>query len=126
MSAAQSGRAIEMMNQGLIWLADNLRVSYGDAMLKLAQMVMQASHVYQLSVFRQKVAPVPPALRWSLKWPRWHAPTAEDRERDARTLGLLVEAGQLSRLSAVKSIADVYDIPSVQGEMALIAEERGK
>ena len=29
LTAAQSGRALEMMNQGLIWLADNLRVSYG-------------------------------------------------------------------------------------------------
>ena len=43
LSAAQSGRAIEMMNQGLVWLADNLRVSYGDAVLKLARMV--ASHL---------------------------------------------------------------------------------
>ena len=38
LSAAQSGRAMEMMNQGLVWLADNLRVSYGDAVLKLARM----------------------------------------------------------------------------------------
>ena len=30
LSAAQSGRALELMNQGLMWLADNLRVSYGE------------------------------------------------------------------------------------------------
>ena len=29
-SAAQSGRALELMNQGLIWLSDNLRISYGE------------------------------------------------------------------------------------------------
>ena len=36
-AAAQSGRALELMNQGLIWLADNLRVSYGRGLLQLAQ-----------------------------------------------------------------------------------------
>ncbi|WP_374297210.1 phage portal protein [Sphingomonas sp.] len=124
LSAAQSGRALEMMNQGLIWLADNLRVSYGDAMLRLAQMVVRASNVYPLRVFGRPVAAIAPSLRWSLKWPRWHAPSAEDRERDARTLSMLVEGGQLSSVTALKSIADVYDIPDVEAEMALIARER--
>jgi hypothetical protein len=124
LSAAQSGRALEMMNQGLIWLADNLRVSYGNAMLDLAGMVVRASNVYQLQVFRRPVAAIPVTLRWSLKWPRWHPPTAEDRERDARTLSTLAAAGQLSTVTAIKSIADVYDIPDVDTEMALIARER--
>jgi len=124
LSAAQSGRALEMMNQGLIWLADNLRVSYGDAMLGLARMVVRASNVYQLTLCQRPVAPISPSLRWSLKWPRWHALSAEDRERDARTLSTLVQAGQLSTLTAVKSIADAYDIPDVDAEMALIARER--
>ena len=31
------GRALELMNQGLIWLADNLRISYGEgALVQLA------------------------------------------------------------------------------------------
>lgn len=32
-SAAQSGRAMELMNQSLIWLADKLRISYGEGAL---------------------------------------------------------------------------------------------
>ena len=123
LSAAQSGRALEMMNQGLIWLADNLRVSYGDALLRLARMVARASNRYDLTVFGEPVAPISPATRWTLKWPRWHAPTAEDRERDARTLGMLREAGQISRMTALKSIADVYDIPDVDAELQRIGEE---
>ena len=31
LTAAQSGRALELLNQGLVWLADNLRTSYGEA-----------------------------------------------------------------------------------------------
>ena len=123
LSAAQSGRALEMMNQGLIWLADNLRVSYGGALLRLARMVARASAIYPLRVYGAEIAPISPAVRWMLKWPRWHAPGSEDRERDARTLATLAASGQISRLTAVKSIADVYDIPDVSAEMARIAAQ---
>ena len=42
LTAAQSGRALELMNQGLIWLADNLRISYGEgALLSIATMIMR-------------------------------------------------------------------------------------
>ena len=52
LTTAQSGRALELMNQGLIWLADNLRVSYGEgALLQLARMVVRASNIYRLKVF---------------------------------------------------------------------------
>ena len=123
LSGAQSGRALEMMNQGLIWLADNLRVSYGDALLRLAGMVVRASAVFPLTVMGAAVAPLSPELRWTLKWPRWHMPGAEDRERDARTLGTLAAAGQISRLTAVKNIADVYEIQDVAAEIQRIDEE---
>jgi hypothetical protein len=120
LSAAQSGRAIEMMNQGLVWLADNLRVSYGDALLKLARMVAKASRLYPLKVFGETTDPIPPGLRPSLIWPRWYAPSSEDRARDATTLRTLAEAGHISTETAVKTIADVYDIEDVHAELARI------
>lgn len=121
LSAAQSGRAIEMMNQGLVWLADNLRVSYGDALLKLARMVVAASHLYPLRILGQPIEPIPPTVRLGLIWPRWYAPTSEDRGRDAQTLRTLAEAGLISQETAVKTIADVYDIEDVPAELARIA-----
>lgn len=123
LSAAQSGRAMEMMNQGLLWLADNLRVSYGDGLLRLARMVARASARLPLKALGREVAPIAADTRWALKWPRWNMPAAEDRERDARTLATLQASGQISRLTAVKSIADVYDIADVEAEMTRIAEE---
>lgn len=124
LSAAQSGRAMEMMNQGLVWLADNLRVSYGDALLKLARMVVMASNLYRLRINGAAVAPIDPAIRLGLKWPRWYAPGAEDRARDAQTLRTLIASGHISRETAVKSIADVYDIEDVHSEIARIDAER--
>ncbi len=121
-AAAQSGRALELMNQGLIWLADKLRVSYGEgAILQLARMMLRASQVYRLTALGQEIGRLDPAARLSLKWPRWYAPSAEDRERDARTLVSLTAPGLLSRQTAVQSLADTYDIEDVPAELARIA-----
>jgi len=52
-----------------------------------------------------------------------YAPTAEDRNLDAQTLVALASAGQISRLTAVKAIADVYDIADVGAEIKQIDNE---
>ena len=124
LSGAQSGRALELMNQGLIWLADNLRVSYGTGLLELARMVIRASNRYALRTHGERIPPLDVSARIGLKWPRWYAPTAEDRLRDAQTLRVLMANGSISRESALKSIADVYDIEDVPAELARIAAER--
>jgi hypothetical protein len=125
LTAAQSGRALELMNQGLVWVADNLRVSYGEgALLSLARMVLRASQVYQLRIMGQDIAALDPVARLSLKWPRWYPTTADDRQKDALTLSALASAGQISRESAVQAIADTYDIEDVPAELVRIAADR--
>jgi hypothetical protein len=125
LSGAASGKALELMSQGLVWLADNLRVSYGEgALMALARMILRASGKFGLRVMGREVGPLDPLARISLIWPRWFAQTAQDREADARTLTTLVQAGQLSRETALKAIADSYDIEDVGAEMARIGAER--
>jgi hypothetical protein len=124
LSAAQSGRALELLNQGLIWLADNLRISYGEgALLQLGRMILCAARTYPLTIMGQPAPTLDPAVRLSLKWPRWYAPTADDRQKDALTLSTLAAAGQISRETAVKSIADTYDIADVADEIARIKSD---
>ncbi|MDR3656874.1 MAG: phage portal protein [Mycobacterium sp.] len=124
LSAAQSGRALELMNQGLVWLADNLRVSYGAGLLELARMVIRASTRYTLRTHEEPIPPLDVSARVGLKWPRWYPPTAEDRLRDAQTLRVLASGGTISRETALKSIAEVYDIEDAPAELARIAAER--
>ena len=124
LSAAQSGRALEMMNQGLVWLADNLRVSYGAGLLELARMVIRASNRYALRTHEERIPPLDVSARLGLKWPRWYPPTAEDRLRDAQTLRVLAASGTISRETALKCIANVYDIEDAPAELARIAAER--
>jgi hypothetical protein len=124
MSAAQSGRALELMNQGLVWLADSLRVSYGDGLLRLVRMIVRASNVYVLRVTGAEIAPIDAGARIGLVWPCWYPPSATDRQADAVTLKTLGEAGDISRETAVRSIAETYGIDDVGAEIARIDAER--
>lgn len=124
LTAAQSGRALELMNQGLLWLADNLRITYGEtALVSLARMILRAAQVYQLRVMGDDIELPDPSVQLSLKWPRWYPPSADDRQKDASTISTLTSAGHLSRETAVKAIADTYDIEDVPAELARIATE---
>jgi hypothetical protein len=110
-AAAQSGRALELLNQGLIWLADNLRTSYGEVgLLQLARLILRASQMYTLVVFDEEIGPLDTGARLSLKWPRWYPSTADDRQKDVQSLMSLVAAGCISKATAVKAIAACYDM----------------
>jgi hypothetical protein len=86
-------------------------------------MILRAAQTYPLTVMGKSTPTLDPATRLSLKWPRWYAPTADDRQKDALTLSSLAAAGQISRETAVKSIADTYDIADVADELARIASD---
>jgi hypothetical protein len=125
LTAAQSGRALEMLNQGLIWLADNLRVSYGEgALVALMRMVLRAAQVYRLQILGDELYRPDPDIRLTLKWPRWYPLTAEDRLRDAQTLATLISNGTISRETALKAVADSYDLEDIAAELTRIATDR--
>lgn len=124
MSAAQSGRAMELMNQALIWLADRLRISYGEgALLQLVKLIALASRKYKLKVDGQMVAPIA-EQPVTLNWPAWYAPTYSDRQAMAITLQTHTAAGHMSRETAVKAIAEDYDVEDVKAEIAQIDKEK--
>lgn len=127
LTAAQSGRALEMLNQGLLWLADNLRVTYGEgALLALLRMVVRASQKYPLIIGGTRVGPLDIGASLSLRWPDWYPPSSEDRQRDAQTLSTLAAAGHLSRETALKTLAPTYDIEDIPGELDRIAADLGR
>ncbi len=120
-SAAQSGRAMELMNQALIWLADKLRISYGEgALLSLLRKIVLASAKYPLKVSGEEIDALSAKAKLSLRWPAWYAPTYADKQTQAETLTTLRTGGLLSRETAVKSLADGYDIEDPQDELRKI------
>jgi hypothetical protein len=127
LSAAQSGRAMELLNQALIWLSDKLRISYGEyGLKKLLQMIVRASA--KMALVDSEGQPIPRMSpgRIALKWPPWYAPTSQDRSSDANTLRTLTDAGLMSAETAVGTLAPVYDVEDVPSELARITAEQAE
>ena len=124
-AAAQSGRALELMNQGLIWLADNLRISYGtNGILPLLRMILRAAERYPITVLGRPAPKAPVDTRLTLDWPNWYPPSAADQLAAAQSLSTLATAGQISRETAVRSISDAYGVTDVAAELERIAKDR--
>lgn len=126
-AVAQSGRAMEMLNQPLVWLADRLRISYGEkALVNLLNMVVKASNKMPLFLDGKSLGKLNQNEKITLRWPDWYPPTADDKQRDAVTLKTLKDAGLMSRETAVKTIAADYDVEDVQAELQAIEKEESE
>jgi len=124
-SVAQSGRAMEMMNQALIMLADRLRISYAEgALLNLLTMVIRASHKFQLVISDKKIQALNKSASISLRWPAWYPPTSQDQLTTAQALKEHTEAGHMSHETATRVIAADYDIEDVDGERKKIEKQK--
>ena len=112
LGTSQSGRAIELMYQGLIWLADRLRISYGECgLLSLMRMVCAASAKLRggLRIGSQDYANLDPA-GLSLAWPSWFPVSFADRQAQASTVATLVDSGVIDRATAFDIVAPLYDL----------------
>lgn len=126
LSAAQSGRAMELMMQSLIWLADKLRISYGEgALLELLNMMVKARKAFPNMVMKDgtKVPEFSTDKPITLRWPAWFAPTQLDKESQSTTLVALRGGGLISQKTAVEAIAPSYDIEDPADELKLIASD---
>lgn len=124
-SAAQSGRALELLYQALIWLADRLRISYGEhGLLALLRLIVKASQTRPLRVGSDPNVTLPADLGLSLKWPPYIEPSEQDQLVTAQGLLALIEAGVISRRTAMQHVAGPLDIDDIAAERARIAGER--
>jgi hypothetical protein len=118
-SSAQSGRALEMLNHGLICLADSLRTTYGEVgLLNLARLIVRASQAYKIKVLNHEIPPMDPGAFLSLKWPLWYPTTADDRQKDVQSVISLIKSGCIDRETALRAIATYYDIEHLPAPVA--------
>lgn len=125
LSAAQSGRALELLHQSLIWLADRLRVTYGEgALLKIYRMIVAGSQKFPLTIDGDGLGKLSTNKKLALRWPAWFPATAQDRNTLATALSTLIKVGALSRITAIKTIAADFDIEDADAEKLLADAER--
>ena len=127
LASAQSGRAMELMKQPLIWLTSRLRMSYGDGgVMPLLRLVCLASSKIKGGVFcgeKKQTALDPSSL--TLVWPPFFHPTYADKQAEATAVTTLVKGGVMSRRKAVQTIGESYDLADLDSELAEIARDDG-
>lgn len=117
-SAGQSGRAMEMMCQPLIWLADRLRHAYGEGgLLPLYRMVCRFSAALDggLRLGGVLVRDLDPG-GLSLHWPPWFAPSEPELLSLAQGLVAAWRGGILSRETAARLYANATGNPDPVAE----------
>ena len=114
LTTGQSGRAIELMCQGLLWLADRLRISYGECgLLSLLRMVCAASSRVAggLLIGGTAYEALDPS-GLVLAWPSWFPASFADRQAQAATVATLVQSGVIDCGIGFEIIAPLYDLSS--------------
>ncbi|CAI9121037.1 phage portal protein [Brytella acorum] len=118
LSAGQSGRALEMMSQPLIWLADRLRHSYGEGgLIPIYRMACRFSSVLEDGLYLggEMVRSMDPN-GLALHWPPWFAPGEMELLSLAQGLVAAWRGGILSRETAVRLYATATGNPDPSGE----------
>lgn len=126
LSAAQSGRAIEVMNAALYHLADDLRLTYGRGLLNLLAMIVKASNTVPLTVAGKAVDPIPADTVLNLRWPEYVVRDAEDKQAQATQIEILVRTGVISRETATAVIANDFSIHDLPAELARIKADQAE
>lgn len=127
MTAAQSGRAMELLNQSLVWLAGKLRTSYGEgALLQLLQMTVSASRIVKGGLLIDGKPTVLSDEGLWLKWPDWYPPTADDRKAEMDAFAQGLTHGVISRETAVQTSMAFYDMQDLQSELARIKTDQAE
>lgn len=123
-SGAQSGRALEMLHQSLIWLADKLRTSYGErGLLPLIKMIVAARRKMPIQLLDQAMPELPATLRLKLTWPPWFHLTEHDKGEQSNRIGVLYDKGLISQEQAVIDLAEINGVADPQAELKKIAAD---
>ena len=123
-SAAQSGRAMELMCLGLTWLVGRLRRSYGDcgliSVIKLIALITQKFP--DLQIAGHTYGPLQ-AKNISLVWPAWFEPTFGDMQTIANAVQSAKSSGVVSMETAVRMMKPATHVQHVAEEIKKILND---
>jgi hypothetical protein len=128
-NAAQSGKAMQAMNQALIWLADKLRISYGESgFVDLLNMIVDISNLpgKGIDIGNGYLQNLDKQEKISLRWPAWYPDTPGDKVQSANALKTLADGGFISTETGTKVIADDYQIVDISKEITQIEADQAK
>ena len=124
-TAAQSGRAMELMHQALIWLVGRLKLSYGEqGLLALLRMVCAASQKVEAGLtIGEKTGIKLNPTGLELRWPAFFPPTNADLLQTAQALVTAVDGSILSQETAIQQMSGLTDVDDAAEELARVQKE---
>ncbi|GAB6968562.1 hypothetical protein JCM25156A_26000 [Komagataeibacter kakiaceti JCM 25156] len=125
LAAPTSGRAMEMLYQPLLWLADRMRLSYGEyGLLALYRMVCRFSQAIHggLRIGGVEYADLD-SSGLALQWPPYFPGTEAELAQLAQGLNTAVQGGFVSRQTACAIFAARAGAPSPHAEWARISAD---
>lgn len=127
---AQSGRALEILTQALVWLVEELRVPYGlRGFLPLVRMMLRALVDGAIVVPGVDLGNVDPEMPLRLYWPEWYRPTGQDLMNHMQALvaaagGSPAHPKQIIPVeTAAREAAMVLNVPDPNETVAALLQE---
>lgn len=127
MHTTQSGVAVKSQNQSLIWVADKLRVTYGEFGVRSIINILRKLNDHYPIYSGDDLLPVgslSSECGISLIWNDWYSSTPDDRSKDANTYKTLKDAGLISQKTALSNLSAEYEIDNIDDEIERIKEEK--
>lgn len=125
-NVSQSAAAMKALNQALIWLTDNLRVSYGAGLLDVLKIIAKITSKpgFGILVKEKIITNISTKEAVTLSWPSWYPHTPTDKVQNANSLKILSDIDMISKETGTASIANDYDIHELEKEKANIQADR--
>ena len=124
LSVAQSGKAMEMMIEDLIWLTDKLRISYGEiGLVKLICMSLKIINKTKVKVSGKYLPDVKEDEIITLVWSSWFSATPDDVQKLSVGNSNLYNNGLLSKKTIVDNLSPIFHIEDASKEIDQIDED---
>lgn len=127
--AAQSGRALEMMNHPLITLVDEMRLTYGEnGLLSIYRICLDIYHSGEFEINDGGFSPESDTCgdHLSLFWQAWYPSTGRDKLEEAQSVAIYRQNGLLSQETAIDYISEEYGIEDSEQELQYLDKEKIK
>ena len=127
MNAAQSGKAMRMLNNPLVSLVGELRLTYGEwGLIQLYSMCLEMYKIPGLVIDDGGHRPESDdcAGHLTLDWPDWYPATGQEKLQEAQALQIYRTTGILSQETAIKSVQEEFNILEPEDEIKAIDDEK--
>ena len=113
LTGAKSGYAMELLNQALIWLGENLRLSYGEpGLVALIRMIGKLNDVFPLRNLDGVTLSDTAAIK-EISWGEFYTPSGIDKLAEVQSITAAMEGGLIDHETGIANAGYMFDVTDV-------------